>query len=91
MSSLYTDEVRRVFKSIRPPLPGFIVDMTEYELRGYLALRVYRDNIESFSDGQKVMLAGYLYQLRDAIRDLGVQCHIEGKEKSPPNFRGDKR
>lgn len=87
MSSLYTEDVRRVFKTIRPPYPGFIVDIVEYPERNYLALRVYRDNVESFSDPQKMMCASYLYQLRDAIRDLQVQCHIEGVEHAPPNRR----
>lgn len=69
------------------PYPGFIVDLVEYDERGYLALRVYRDNVESFSTPQKVALAEYLYQLRDAIRQCHVKCHIEGAEHAPPNLR----
>lgn len=87
VNSLYTDEARKIFHAFKSPYPGFVVDLVEYQKRKYLALRVYRDNIESFSDSQKVMLAAHLYQVRDAIRDLGVQCHIEGMEKSPPNLR----
>lgn len=85
--SSYSDEVKKVFKTIRPPYPGFVVDMVEYEESGELALRVYRDNVESFSQPQKVACAEYLYQLRDAIRQCGVKCHIEGVETAPPNMR----
>lgn len=80
--SLYTDKVRKVFKTIKPPYPNFIVDMVEYD--DYLALRVYKDNIESFSENQKVGLAEYLFQLRDAIRSE-CKCHIEGVEHAPPS------
>lgn len=86
-NSLYTESVRRVFKTIKPPVRGFIVDIVEYEQYNSLVLRVYRDNVESFSDPQKVTLAEYLYQLRDAIRDLGVTCNLEGVETPPPNRR----
>ncbi|QIQ63036.1 hypothetical protein SEA_MOAB_176 [Streptomyces phage Moab] len=82
--SLYTETVQKVFKSIRPPYPNFIVDMVEYE--DYLSLRVYKDNIESFSENQKIALAEYLYQLRDAIRSE-CKCHIEGVESAPPSRR----
>lgn len=86
--SKYNDEVRRVFKTYRPPFPTFIVDMVEYD--DYLALRVYRPNIEEFSEPQKVQLAQYLYELRDAIctikvKGRKVKCHIEGVENAPPN------
>jgi hypothetical protein len=86
-TNLYTPEVERIFKGIRPPHPKFIVDLVEREFENYLELRVYRPVVEMFSDGQKVQFAEYLYHLRDAIRDLGIQCHVEGVENAPPNRR----
>jgi 23S rRNA G2069 N7-methylase RlmK/C1962 C5-methylase RlmI len=80
----YTPEVQRIFKGFKPPYPGFIVDIAEYP--DYLALRVYKDNVESFSEPQKVALAEYLYQVRDAIRSE-VNCHIEGVTNAPPSRR----
>ena len=80
--SKYTPEVQRIFKSMKSPYPGFIVDIVEYP--DYLALRVYRDNVESFSEPRKVQLAEYLYSLRDTIRSE-VNCHIEGVEDAPPS------
>lgn len=74
--SLYTAEVQRIFKTTKAPYPRFVVDAVEHE--DYLELRVYKENIESFSEPQKVDLAGYLYILRDAIRLTGTNCHIQG-------------
>jgi len=79
--SRYTPAVQRIFKNMKCPQQGFIVDLVEYG--DYLALRVYRDNIESFSEMQKLSIAEYLYQLRDAIRSE-TSCHIEGVEDEPP-------
>lgn len=78
----YTETVQRLFKTIRPPYPGFIVDAVEYP--DYLALRVYKDNVESFSEPQKVALAEYLFKLQNAIRSE-CNCHIEGVEDAPPS------
>lgn len=80
--SNYTITVQRIFKTMQPPYRGFIVDAVEYP--DYLALRVYKDNVESFSDNQKVALSEYLFKLRDAIRSE-VNCHIEGVEDAPPS------
>jgi len=82
--SKYSTAVQRIFKTMKAPYQGFIVDIVEYP--DYLALRVYKDNIESFSEDQKVALAEYLYRVRDAIRSE-VNCHIEGVTNAPPGKR----
>lgn len=86
----YTDEVQRVFKTMKPPFPGFIVDIVDR--MDYLELRVYRPVIEMYSDPQKMQLAEYLYALRDAIKQCTIggepiKCHIQGVEHAPPNWR----
>lgn len=78
----YTEEVERVFKTIQAPYPSFVVDLIEYP--GHLGLRVYQPNIKKFNQAQKVQLATYLYELRDAIRTLGVGCEIEGVVNDAP-------
>jgi hypothetical protein len=80
----YIPEAQRIFKSIKSPVNGFIVDVVEYP--DYLALRVYRDNVESFSEPQKLACAEYLYLLRDSLNTV-VKCHIEGVEDAPPSRR----
>jgi hypothetical protein len=80
--SKYTPKVQRIFKTMKPPFPNFIVDIAECS--DYLELRVYRDNVESFSEPQKVALAEYLYALRDAIRSE-EKCHIRGVQDAPPS------
>lgn len=82
--SNYTPEVQRIFKTMKAPYNGFIVDAVEYP--DYLALRFYKPNVEEFSEGQKIALAEYLFQLRDAIRSE-VNCHLEGVENAPPSRR----
>lgn len=82
--STYTPEVQKIFKTMKAPFPGFIVDAVEYP--DYLALRVYKPNIEEFSEAQKVALSEYLYKLRDAIRSE-VKCHLEGVTNEPPSRR----
>lgn len=77
----YTEEVERIFKTIESPHPNFIVDLVEYP--GHIALRVYKPNIEKFNQAQKVSLATYLYELRDAIRTV-TGCEIEGVENHAP-------
>jgi len=77
----YTEEVEKVFKTIQPPYPNFVVDLIEYP--GHLGLRVYRPNILKFKQAEKVALATYLYELRDAIRKV-TGCEIEGVENEPP-------
>ncbi|AVD99313.1 hypothetical protein SEA_BILLNYE_136 [Streptomyces phage BillNye] len=82
--SKYTPTVQKIFKSMKCPVQGFIVDIVEYP--DYLALRVYKDNIESFSEPKKLAAAEYLYKLRDAIRSE-VNCHIQGVTDAPPGRR----
>lgn len=79
--SKYTPSIQKIFKTMKAPYPGFVVDIVEFP--DYLSLRVYKGNIESFSDNHKVALAEYLFKLRDAIRSE-VNCHIEGVEDEPP-------
>lgn len=80
----YTEEVEKVFKTLQPPVPGFIVDLVEYP-GGTISLRVYQPNVMQFKTAEKVQLATYLYELRDAIRMIGVACEIEGVENQPPH------
>lgn len=78
----YTEEVQKVFLSVPCPTPGFVVDIVEFP--HYLILRVYRPNVDKFKITEKVQIATYLYELRDAIRALGVTCQIEGADNEPP-------
>lgn len=79
----YTEEVEKVFKTIQAPVPGFVVDLIEYP--GTISLRIYEPNVQRFKTAEKVQLATYLYELRDAIRLTGVRCEIEGVQNPPPD------
>jgi hypothetical protein len=88
--SLYTPAIQRIFKSMRAmcPYPKFVVDLVEHA--DYIELRVYKENIEEYSDNQKVALADYLYKLREAIALTGTKCFIQGSENPVPykNWEG---
>lgn len=80
----YTEEVEKIFKTIQAPVPGFIVDLIEYP-GSTISLRVYEPNVQKFKTAEKIQLATYLYELRDAIRLAGVRCEIEGVQNPPPD------
>lgn len=80
--TVYTEDVERVFQTIENPDPRFIVDISEKD--GHLFLLVYRPNVIQFTQAEKVVLATYLYRLRDSIRLTGTRCEIVGIEEQPP-------
>lgn len=82
----YTEEIQKIAQTMKAPYPGFVFDIVEFP--SYLAIRVYRDNVESFSDSQKVTLAEWLYKLRDTIRAVEPKTFIDGAEGPPPSRRG---
>lgn len=77
----YTEEAQKIFNLTKAPVKGMVVHMVEYP--GHLALRVYDENVASFSIDQKVALAEYLYTLRDALRSIGAPVEIERVNGSP--------
>ena len=79
----YTNEVRSIFKSLKAPYRGMVVDLIEYP--GHMALRVYDDNLAGFSDPQLIALAEYLYRLRDTMRSVDAPVEIERVPGAPGN------
>lgn len=77
----YTERVEQIFKTVPAPYPAFVVDLVEYP--GHMGLRVYSQNIAQFNQAEKVQLATYLYEVRDAIRAV-VGCEIEGVDGHAP-------
>ena len=81
---MFSETVQRVFDTgmKKCPYPGFIVDFVGYQ--DYVALRIYRDNLEDYSEPQKVSLAEWLFQLaRDITEATDVRCYVEGREALP--------
>ena len=79
--SLYTPQIKKIVKTSKAPYSGFIFDVLEHDT--YLELLVYRDNVESFSDPQKLALAEWLYRLKDEIEATGTKCFLGGSEGVP--------
>jgi hypothetical protein len=57
------------------PYKGFIIDTVEYP--DWWALRLYRDNIEGYSEYQKVALFEYVKGLLQLAKDAGIQIYLE--------------
>lgn len=72
--SLYTTEVKRIIKSFNFP-KNLVVDIVEYEF--HLAMRFYRENINSLDGVDKTRFA---YSLNDClwkIRNTGIPIYTE--------------
>ena len=80
----YTEEVEAVIRGLGSPYPNFVMDVIEYP-GGTLSLRVYRPNVDTFNQAEKVVIATHLYNVRDTVRDFGYHCEIEGVENPPPH------
>lgn len=80
-SSLYNLQVQRALDTAMKDCPVKRLHVSIAGYQDYISLVVYRDNIESYSDPHKLLIAEWLYKTRDTIRDLGVRCFIEGREK----------
>ena len=78
MAILYTRAVGLAVRSIKPPYPGILLDVVEHPT--YLELRVYEDNINSFSDEQQSGIMIWLMAIKDKVAGLGIRCEIGGHE-----------
>ena len=85
--TLYTDEVRRIVKTRKSPYhPRFIYDVIEYKWG--LALRMYRDNFELFSDHERETIVEWMFTQLATISKTGIPCYVE-VFKSVPNRRSN--
>lgn len=82
--TLYTDEIKQMLSELARThtLPrGLVFDVVEYE--HHLALRLYRDNFETFDGVDKQQIANKIGDIILRIRQKGVPCYME-VEKSVP-------
>jgi len=82
--SLYTDEVRRIVKTIKAPSRHFIYDVIEYPR--WLTLRMYRDNFELLPEDMRVSTAMWMQEQLKRVNATGIPCYLEIFE-SVPNRR----
>jgi hypothetical protein len=68
--------VSKVFHSVKPPYGGLIVDIVRFTPTAY-TLRLYRDNFETFSEGQKVAFAEWLNTVLQRMNMLPIQVALE--------------
>lgn len=70
-------------RTIKPPYSGLAIDFVEFP--GYLAIRIYENQIMSLSDGQKVSVIEYLHQIRNTMLSMGAEkVFFDGIKGDPP-------
>jgi hypothetical protein len=62
--------VSDTLQSVKAPYPGFIVDIVQYPKQTF-AYRIYRDNIEEFSDNKKMLLFEWIKGRLTTAKKLG--------------------
>lgn len=74
--SLYTEDIRRIHKSIKCKYPGLIWDTIEYD--GYLTMCLYRDNFESLPKHVREYIANeYIPQVMEKTWAAGTPIYVE--------------
>lgn len=83
--SKYTKQMAKAFHTIKKPYPSLRVAISEHS--DYLAVRIYEDNIMSFSIDQRVTIMDYLELVRKTIESFGIRCEYEGVSTDPDERR----
>ncbi len=80
----YTPQMRKAVQALatRKPYRGLYYGIVEYP--NMLTIRVWENNIMSFSVDQRVNIMEWLETMRAAIKMFGVDCELEGRPGDPP-------
>lgn len=78
----YTNEMRLAVSELSKRKPyRFTVDVMQHP--DYIGLRVYEDEIMSFSVDQRVNIMEYILLVRDRLNNLGAVVYPEGVPGKP--------
>lgn len=69
--SLYTEEIRVIFRSFKRPFPELDVAIVDYG--PYLALRIMRGHFESFPRDKKLIIMSYV---EDVLQELSKHVPV---------------
>lgn len=74
----YTNQIKEAVHELMAlkPYPTLKFAIAEYP--NTLAVRVFKHNIDTFTELQYQNIIEYLVLVRDTIRSFGVSCDIEG-------------
>lgn len=73
-NTLYTDDVRRLFRDIRWPA-GIICHIAEEEMN--LNLIFYRDNFNSFDGEDRLHIAMLVKEFMEKVRGMGIPIYMQ--------------
>lgn len=88
--TLYSDEIKRFLRQV-PWTKGLVLDVIEYDT--HLAIRLYRENFETFDGEGKKAISKLIGETINAVRKQGCPIYLEvaagnGKQNgSLPNGR----
>lgn len=77
MDANFVREIKKTVRQIPKPYGGYEVSTVLYP-DGLVTLRVYEDQIMSFSQDRRADILLYLETAQSAVRALGVRCELEG-------------
>lgn len=78
-NSLYTDDVRRLFRGIRWPA-GIVCHIAEEEMN--LNLIFFRDNFNSFDGEDRKYIAMLVKEFMEKVRGMGIPIYMQVMEGS---------
>lgn len=91
VGSRYDKTVAKAWRQIKKPFK-FTVDVQEYDQpthethKYFVQLVVYSDEIQEFSEIQRMQIMEYLYMCKNVIESYGIVCILGGVDGSPPSL-----
>jgi hypothetical protein len=93
--SRYNKEVAKAWREVKKPY-RFTVDVNVYDQPGhenpdyryFVELVVYSDEIQEFSEMQRLRIMEYLVLCQSVIESYGIKCFLGGVEGPPPILPG---
>jgi hypothetical protein len=73
--------IYKVLKENKPPY-NIIVDIVE--MPGFIAFRVYENEVMALSNEKQMLVMEYLFKLKKIVNDFGYKCDFQGAPGDPP-------
>lgn len=73
-----------IYKAIKENKPPFNIIVDIVEMPGFIAFRVYENEIMALSDEKQMLVMEYLFKLKKIVNDFGLKCDFQGAPGDPP-------
>ena len=75
---------KAIYKAIKENKPPFNIIVDIVEMPGFIAFRVYENEIMALSDEKQMLVMEYLFKLKKIVNDFGFKCDFQGAPGDPP-------